>query len=224
MTSEMALTLAETGGLRVGIDFDNTIASYDELMHESAVSWGLIDRAGRGDKKGIRDQLRQLPGGENHWRRLQTFAYGEGMPRARPMEGVRDFLRFCRAHGIPVWIVSHKTEYNNFGPPVVNLRQAALDWLDEQGFFDEATTGLGPERVFFESTLEEKVARISKLNLSHFIDDLEETFLERGFPEEVGKIHYVPHGEPSIIAGALHATSWPDILAHFGTLSGGQNP
>jgi len=223
MTSEMRRAPAESREPRIGVDFDNTIASYDELMYESAVSWGLIDRGERRDKKGIRDVLRRLPEGESHWRRLQTFAYGEGMPRAKPMEGVKEFLRFCRARAIPVWIVSHKTEYNNFGPPVVNLRRAALAWLDAQGFFDEATTGLAPERVFFESTLEEKVARISGLGLSHFIDDLEETFLERGFPPEVAKIHYVPHGEPSAIEGALQATSWPDILAHFAALAGGQD-
>ena len=211
-------------GLRVGIDFDNTIASYDDLMHETAVGWGLIDAGQRRDKKGIRDRLRQLPGGESHWRRLQTYAYGEGMARARPMEGVKDFLLFCRVNGIPVWIVSHKTEYNNFGPPTVNLRQAAMRWLDEQDFFDEAATGLCPERVFFETTLEDKVARIADLALTNFVDDLEETFLERGFPAAAGKIHFVPHGEPSTVAGALHATSWLSILAYFQTLAGGQVP
>lgn len=203
---------------RVGLDFDNTIAGYDDLMHEAAVGWGLIEAGESSGKKGIRDRLRTLPDGEAHWRRLQTFAYGEGMARARPMEGVRQFLRFCRTHGIPVWIVSHKTEYNNFGPPTVNLRRAAFDWLEEQGFFEQAVTGLSPERVFFESTREEKIARIAHLAPTHFVDDLEETFLERAFPVEVKKIHYAPHGERSSVADALRAGSWAEIVAHFEAL------
>jgi len=116
-------------------------------------------------------------------------------------------------------VVSHKSEYNNFGPPEVNLRQAAMRWLVEQEFFAEARTGLDPARVFFETTREDKVARIAALAPSHFIDDLEETFLEPTFPPSVAKIHYVPHGEPSTIEGALHAASWHAILAHIRALA-----
>ncbi len=159
MTTSDRCTRTGLDKLRIGIDFDNTIASYDELMHEIAVGWGLIDAGQRRNKKSVRDQLRLWPEGENHWRRLQTYAYGEGMSRARQMEGVKDFLVFCRACGIPVWIVSHKTEYNNFGPPAVNLRQAAMRWLNEQGFFNEVTTGVTPERVFFEATRVDKIHR-----------------------------------------------------------------
>jgi hypothetical protein len=208
--------------LGIGIDFDNTIVSYDDLMFETAVGWGLLDAGSRPGKKSVRDWLRRLPDGESHWRRLQTFAYGNGMSRARPMEGVREFLAFCRSRGIPVWIVSHKSEYNNFGPPEVNLRHAAMRWLVEQGFLEESRTGLDPGRVFFEATREEKVARIAALGPSHFIDDLEETFLEPTFPAEVAKIHYVPHGEPSSVEGALHAASWQAILAHIRALAAGR--
>jgi hypothetical protein len=205
--------------LKLGIDFDNTIASYDDLMYETAIGWGIGDIGSRRDKKGVRDQIRKLPDGESHWRRLQNYAYGDGISRARPMEGVMTFLYFCRANGIPVWVVSHKTEYSNFAPATVNLRQAALTWLAEQGFFDEAQTGLTPERVFFEPTREKKVARIATLTPSHFVDDLEETFLEPTFPSDVGMIHYVPHGEPSCVSGAFHANSWTAILEFMQTLA-----
>jgi len=223
MAMRMSSSRPEFNPVRVGLDFDNTIASYDELMFDTAVGWGLIDARLRRNKKIVRDQLRSLPDGESHWRRLQTYAYGEGMAQARPMDGVMDFLRFCRAKSIPIWIVSHKTEYNNFGPPTVNLRQVAMQWLAEQGFFNEAITGLNPVRVFFESTREEKVARIATLAVSHFVDDLEETFLEPTFPSDVGKIHYVSHGEASSVPGALHATTWPAILAHIQAIAVGQS-
>ena len=37
----------------VGIDFDNTIAAYDELIHAVAVERGLVDVAEPKDKKAI---------------------------------------------------------------------------------------------------------------------------------------------------------------------------
>lgn len=204
-----------SGSVRVGIDFDNTIASYDELMLQTAIGWGLLAPEQCKGKREVRDQLRRLPDGELHWRKLQTYAYGEGMVHAKPNEGVREFLSFCAINGIPVWIVSHKTEFNNLGPPTVNFRRAAFTWLVEQGFFDEKTTGLTPERVFFESTREEKVARIASLAPTHFIDDLEETFLEPGFPACVCKIHYLPNGEKSCITDAVHAPSWSEITKYI---------
>lgn len=199
-------------GMRVGIDFDNTIVSYDEVMLRTAVEWGLVDSERAKGKKQVRDHLRNLPDGESHWRRLQTFAYGEGMAQAVPHRGVMDFLAYCRSRGIPLWIVSHKTEFNNFGPPSVNLREVAREWLSRQGFFNEGVTGLTSERVYFESTREEKVARITMLSPSYFIDDLEETFQEPGYPVSVGKIHYLPNHSHSTIGDAFHAETWTQIL------------
>ena len=210
-----------TGGvhrLAVGIDFDNTIACYDELMTRTALDWGLIDAGHRRDKTAVRDSLRALPEGENQWRRLQTYAYGEGMRDAAMMPGLLAFLSFCCHREIPVWVVSHKTEFNNFGPPTVNLRQAALDWMTQQGLFDTAVTGLSAQRVFFESTRQEKVARIASLPLSHFVDDLEETFFESTFPPHIGKIHYLPHAASTSVPGALRAGSWQEIRDHFAAL------
>ena len=206
---------------RVGVDFDNTIVSYDELMHSTAVAWGLVDADEPRHKRNIRDRLRQLPNGEDHWRRLQTFAYGEGMARATPMPGVMDFFAYCRRLALPIWIVSHKTEFNNFGPPSVNLRRAALNWLEAQGFFDEPVTGLTDQNVFFEATREEKVAKIDSLGLSLFVDDLEETFREPGFPTGVTKIHYLPHGGVSTVPEAIAAPSWSFVREYVEGLTNG---
>lgn len=169
----------------LGIDFDNTIAGYDEVMHRLAVDWGWIDPQVPKSKRLVRDALRALPEGELKWRRLQTHCYGPGMREARPMEGVEQFLAGCRAQGVPVWIVSHKTEFANFGDPTVNLRAAALDWMRRRDFF-----GIARERIFFEETREQKIERIRALGITHYIDDLEETFLEKSFPAQVEKILY----------------------------------
>ena len=38
----------------IGVDFDNTIVSYDDVMFETANQFGLIDRSVKKNKKVIR--------------------------------------------------------------------------------------------------------------------------------------------------------------------------
>ena len=92
-------------------------------------------------------------------------------------------------------IVSHKTEYANFGEANVNLREAATAWLERHGFFEDTQLGLCRTNVFFESTRAEKINRIGALRATHFVDDLEETFLEASFPLGVEKILIAAHGQ-----------------------------
>jgi hypothetical protein len=196
--------------VRVGIDFDITIASYDEPMHQWAMERGLISPSVPKNKKLIRDSIRDLEDGEARWRALQVFCYGPGMQCARPMAGVKDFLTVCKTAGVPVWIVSHKTEHANFGDPSVKLREAALRWLEAEGFLDSPGFGIGSGRVFFEDTRQAKIERIRILGLSHFIDDLEETFLEPSFPHAVAKILF--SAEPTTNwKGWRSLGNWSDI-------------
>jgi len=199
----------------LGLDFDNTIASYDDLMHRLAVQWGWLDSGLPSSKRTVRDALRALPDGESKWRRLQTHCYGPGMSDAQPMDGVEDFLAACKERRIPVWIVSHKTQFANFGDPTVNLRAAAVTWMNQQGLLDADRFGLGLERVFFEETRQEKIDRIRSLGITHYVDDLEETFLEKSFPPEVNKILFSPqplrNGNPHCRA----FRTWPDIGQHL---------
>lgn len=197
----------------IGIDFDNTIASYDELMHRLALQWGWVSSDLSKNKRTIRDALRALPDGESKWRRLQTQCYGPGMCDARPMEGVQGFIATCNARELPVWIVSHKTEFANFGDPSVNLRRAALDWMEQHGFFASRAFSIARQRVVFEETRDRKIQRIRELGITHFVDDLEETFREPSFPEDVVRILYSSQPPPG---GPWQAfSSWSDIQRHF---------
>ncbi len=197
----------------IGIDFDNTIASYDEPMHGLAVERGLIPSSLPKNKKLIRDAIRALEEGESKWRALQVFSYSCGMPDARPMDGIKEFMSACKERGVEVLIVSHKTEYANFGDPTVNLREAALRWLEAQGFMDFARFGVGHHRIFFENTREEKIARIRALGITHFIDDLEETFLEASFPADVAQI--LISSQPAGQGRWRAFPAWPDIQQHL---------
>lgn len=199
----------------IGVDLDNTLVSYDRVMKRLAENWGLLQPGQAKGKKAIRDALRKLPGGEISWQKLQAEVYGPAMNQAQPMPGARGFLKACRRLDLTVFIVSHKTEYANYDTTNTSLRQSALNWLRRQEFFDPAGMGLSPDRVFFESTRPEKVARIKSLECSVFIDDLEETFWEPEFPGEIRKILYDPQGLAENTSGVSVFSTWDEISRHL---------
>jgi len=205
----------QTGNI-IGIDFDNTIVSYDDLMHKVAVQQGLISDRTLKSKKSIRDTIRQLTDGEIKWQNLQGIVYGQQMAEAKLIEGVSNFFKQCRQFQIPTYIVSHKTEYQALDETKTNLRFAALSWMESNGFFESSGLGLSQKSVYFESTRSEKVVRITQLECTHFIDDLEETFLENSFPDSVNKILYDPHKLASnYLPGLQVVNSWREINEYF---------
>jgi len=198
-------------GMRIGIDFDNTIAGYDALFAEVAQSHGLLPAGFSGTKKDVRDTVRRLDAGEAAWQRLQAAVYGPRMGDALLIEGVGSFLGACAGRRFPVFVVSHKTAVSPVDPEGVDLRRAARDWLEARGFFASDGFGLSPDHVFFEDTRQAKIARIAALGCSHYIDDLEEVFLEDSFPPDVRRYLFSP-GNGVLPSGPFHAfRSWPDI-------------
>jgi hypothetical protein len=196
-------------GLRIGIDFDNTIIAYDDVFRTAAKKGGLIAADFSGSKQAVRDAIRLLPDGELAWQRLQGQVYGKGIAGATLVAGVEAFLRRCRIEGCAVAVVSHKTEYGHFDPDRVNLRTAALDWMAAQGLF-EGDRGIAPANVYFEATRAEKLDRIAALSLTHFIDDLEEVLTDPDFPPHVERILFADEAQPAAASYVCYS-SWRDI-------------
>lgn len=196
--------------MRIGVDFDNTIAGYDRLFEALAVELGLLDpgllAAGAiCGKTAVRDAVRLLPGGEDHWQRLQALAYGPRIGEAELLPGVAEFFRRCREAGLPLVIVSHKTQFARGGDGVTDLRACALDFLRGRGFFEPAARGgfgLDEGQVYFEPTRAEKVARIRALGCTLFIDDLPEVFAHPDFPGDVERLLLTPAPQPAVESGA----------------------
>lgn len=185
----------------IGIDFDNTIAGYDHVFPAAAVAEGLLKEGEALSKRQVHDLLRLRPGGGKHdWMFLQGRVYGNHMAQAEMIEGVADFLLRCKATAIPVHIISHKTEFGHFDPDMIDLRQAALRWMENQGLFDACRFGLRRQNIHFESTRHEKVERIAALRCTHFIDDLIKVFLEADFPDFTRGFLFTA-GEPAIKIG-----------------------
>ena len=208
----------------IGMDFDNTIIIYDEFIHRAAVQRGLIAPNIEKSKKHIRDSIRQLPGGEIEWQRLQANVYGFGIAEAKLANGVEEFFKLCSQHGNKVYIVSHKTEFANFDETGTNLRTAAVNWMRSNRIFTTDGLGLSERNVYFESTRAGKIKRLMTLECTHFIDDLEETFLEGCFPTNVEKILYSPHMDHSSIPTVRVFSSWKEISHYFfGETNGSRN-
>ncbi len=203
---------AGAGQLRLGIDFDNTLIAYDHVFRAQARARQLLSGGFRGSKQAVRDAVRLLPDGEIAWQRLQGYVYGQGIGEAALFAGVDRFLRRCRQAGHTVFIVSHKTEYANYDPARVNLRAAALGFMEAHGFFDPRRYAIARENVFFEGTRADKLARIAALGCTHFVDDLIEVLTDPGFPAGVERVLFGrPDGAQT--AGLCVCASWREIAA-----------
>ena len=198
--------------MRIGVDFDNTIAGYDRLFAAVSVEHGFLSEPPAGGKKEIRDKVRALHGDEA-WQDLQAQAYGRRMSEAEMFRGVTRFFALCREAHIPVYIVSHKTRYAGRDNGGTDLRCAALTWMGDRGFFETTGFGLTRDHVFFEDTRTEKITRIAALNCDVFIDDLIEVFSEPHFPVDVSAILFSPDGEDAESPVPLFKTfsHWDEI-------------
>ena len=168
--------------MRIGLDFDNTLACYDQIFASESKKLGLIPESWEGSKKDLRNELRSLQNGEKYWQKIQGRVYGPCMSQAKLFPGLALFLMRCKKRGEDIFIVSHKTKYGHYDPTHTPLRRIALDWMTSKKFFEKTFFDLDPENVFFAETRKEKIKFILKLNLDIFIDDLEEIFDDLTFP------------------------------------------
>jgi hypothetical protein len=197
--------------MKIGIDFDNTIASYDTLFHEVALRENFISRRWSGcGKTELRNYLRAQPDGEKTWMKLQGLVYGKYMHLAKLMPNVANFLLSCNVRNHELFIISHKTEYGHYYPEHISLRKKALKWMDANRFFDLEYFGIDKRNVFFADTREEKVEKIAHLKCNWFIDDLPEVFEEHLFPLETNKILFGSY-EPLIFSKITVLNSWEKI-------------
>lgn len=197
-------------GVRIGIDFDNTIICYDEVFAAAARQRGLVPDGWNGLKRELRDYLRAKPGGELAWQGLQGWVYGKGIKDAAIFAGMPEFLAACGLAGAAVYIVSHKTQYGHQAPDRTDLRVAALDWMRRSGLIGSEDSALSLDRIYFEDTLAAKVDRLARLDLDVFIDDLVEVFEQPHFPQRTRAILFA---SPDASRDGRHrsAASWAEI-------------
>jgi hypothetical protein len=198
--------------MRIGIDFDNTIACYDGVFHAAALERGLIPADLARDKNSVRDHLNGS-GRKDDFTELQGHVYGARMDLVEPYPGFADFIRAAQDRGHELFIVSHKTRHPILGPKH-DMHAAARGFLLDRGLIGEDRAKIDPAKVFFELSKEEKIARAAKLRVDMFVDDLPEILAMDGFPTRTRKILFDPDKQfASQRCGFDRHTSWASITA-----------
>lgn len=192
--------------MRIGLDFDNTIVSYDALFHKVANEKELISSDMPVNKVSVRDYLRANDQ-EDAWTEMQGYVYGARLDEAVSYPGVLSFLRQAANAGHHISIISHKTRYQFLGPQY-DLHAAARNWI-ETHLRDEEGCLLQQDNVFLEPTKESKINRIKTLQCDFFLDDLPEILLAENFPISTQRLLFDPE--------ANHRTSSPSELVAIGS-------
>ena len=158
--------------MKIGIDLDNTIISYDVAFQVAATDRGLINDSCKCTKQEISKEIKNKENGEIEWQRLQGYVYGKGIKEAHIFPGVDRFLWRCYKRGVTVEIVSHKTEYGNFDTEKHSLRRAAIKFLKLHNILSNDIRLI--DNVIFTDTQLQKINYIADNDFDYFIDDLEE--------------------------------------------------
>jgi hypothetical protein len=176
--------------MRIGVDFDNTIACYDGVFHAIAVERGLVPADLATDKTAVRDYLRGL-GQDGVFTELQGYVYGPGMRQVRLYPGAADALRGFVAAGHTVSLISHKTR-TPFAGPAHDLHGWAWRFLRMHGLVEAPDAPFRSGDIHFELTKQAKAERIGERGCGVFIDDLPEILGMAEFPAGTRGILFDP--------------------------------
>ena len=196
--------------MRIGIDFDNTIVSYDALFYKVAREKDMVPVNTPVNKVAVRDYLRKV-GREEIWTEMQGYVYGARMDEAIGYPGVFDFIQRAAKGGHELFVVSHKTKHPFLGIHY-DLHAAARSWVTKH-----LQTGgvplIAPAQVFFELTKEAKLLRAGQIGCQVFIDDVPEILLSEHFPPAAQRVLFDPEGNHAggDLPGCKIMRSWADF-------------
>lgn len=193
----------------IGIDFDNTIVSYDLVFHSIAVEQGLIAPTVLKSKEAVRNTLR-AQGQEEEWIVLQGLVYGDRIKEAQCFEGFFEFIAWAAKQHLELAIISHKTRYP-FRGPQYDLHEAARGWLAFNKLTQSEGGYIKDSLISFNEEKEGKIAKINELSCTLFIDDLPEILLHPDFNSETLKLLFDPYNHSNDDGKFFKASSWSDI-------------
>ncbi|MDC1280898.1 phosphotransferase enzyme domain protein, partial [bacterium] len=105
--------------MKIGIDFDNTMAKYDKVFINAAIEKNFISPGWSGNKELLKKELYSQ---HNQWETLQGLVYGPLMRKAVCFPGLKKFLSKANFSNHKIFIISHKTIYGHFDKTKTKLR------------------------------------------------------------------------------------------------------
>lgn len=156
----------------IGIDFDNTLVNYDTSFYELALEKGLISSSLEKSKNAVRNFLREQDK-DNDFTLLQGEIYGPRILKSKPAHSAIKTIKRMQKWGFNVFIVSHKTRYPYKGPKF-DLHESARNWLDYYSFLSFDGANIPEDKIFFNTSKNEKIDKVHNIKCDFFIDDLPE--------------------------------------------------
>lgn len=194
----------------IGLDFDNTIACYDQAIARFAREMFALPAEIRPTKLGLRDYLRAV-GREPEWTAFQGHLYGPGMEYAEPFPGAVDTIAALLDAGHTALIISHRSKHPYAGPKH-DLHASARSWMTGKlvrggrQLFDES-------QIFLNEHLADKVAMIGKLKCDVFLDDLSEVLGHADFPAGTKRLWFSSKTPPAGSA-MIQVQHWNEVQGH----------
>lgn len=192
--------------MKIGVDLDNTIISYDNVFSYVVQTLGY-DCDGAMTKNSIKTWFNKEEM-DYKFTEIQGLVYGKYIEHADLFSGVKDCFETWRIQKHEVYIVSHKTKYPLIGEKI-DLRKASTHYLIEAGIVKEGSVPIG--NLFFEGTVSSKLRRIASLDLDVFIDDLPVILNANEFPSLTEKILFDPKQKNKGSSNFFIATDWLKI-------------
>lgn len=186
--------------LKIGIDLDNTIINYqnsfDEFLKKKNIN---LKKVNKNRVKFISNNNSKI----KNWTQAQEEIYGYYIFFAKPFKYFKEFEKFAIKNKIRLFIISHKTRYSQYSRKY-NLHTQSNNWI-KNNILDKNY------KIFYTKSIDEKIKKISELNLNYFIDDLIEIFNHTNFPKKVKKVHFsnVKQGD------CLTFSGWDKIKKHI---------
>ena len=143
--------------LRIGLDFDNTIANYDQAFPEVARILGYKTQTL--NKRDLKRELLAQPDGDTAWQKVQGLVYGKHIDLATLYPGVYEFVLRALSGNHQVFIVSHKTKLGHFDESKTPLRTAATNWLVNRKLVGDENSQISLQNVFYAETRFEKIQK-----------------------------------------------------------------
>jgi len=198
--------MTSPGGRTIGLDFDNTIVSYEKVYRRLAEKHGAEIVPGQSAKNILRDHFHRK-GEADIFTRIQGEVYGPGLAEAEVYPGFSSCLEQLTADGWKVVVVSHRTKYPLAGP-TYDLHLAARQFLETSGWLGQKI-----REAYFEETKEAKLMRIARCGCNFFVDDLPEILAHHAFPKDCQPLLFDPSGHPEKGTPPKRVRHWKELPA-----------
>ncbi|MCF6434689.1 HAD family hydrolase [Pseudoalteromonas sp. MMG022] len=198
--------------MRLGIDFDNTIANYTGVFHRVAHQLGWMPEHIGHSKEQVKQYFFDQ-NNEAQWTQLQGIVYGEKINEASPFPHCLEVLKALQAQGHELFLISHKTQYPFIGKKV-DLHEAARNWLVDQGLLGGDDAVFCDNRIFFNTTKEQKLERVATLQIDVFVDDLESILLAESFPSTTIGVLFAEQSHP-VLSSIQCWSKLPALVANL---------